>query len=166
MLKDAFISSCGKYRYGLVREWDHNKKAVAFMLLNPSTADGKEDDPTVRRCIDYAKTWGYGGLYIVNVCPYRSTDPKLLPKVDIPDIIYENNSVHIASLFKVIDKFIAGWGNSLPKKFINRSEVIIEILTKGKKLYTLATNKDGSPRHPLYLKKDLLPKLMGEESDG
>lgn len=165
MRKRAFISACGKYRYGLARQWDESKPSVAFMLLNPSTANAEVDDPTVRRCIDYANSWDYGGIYIVNVCPYRSTDPKALPKVDIPDEIYDKNALHIAAVYKVVDKFIAGWGNSLPLSFIQKSGYIIKTLLERKKLFMLAENKDGSPRHPLYLKKDLMPQQIEGKDD-
>lgn len=89
MIKSAIISECGKYRYSLSRIWDENKANVLFIMLNPSTADGDVDDPTIRRCIGFAKSWGYGGIYVGNLFAYRATDPKELLKVENP-IGFEN----------------------------------------------------------------------------
>ena len=72
----ANISDCGKYRYELHREWDKDKKKVLFIMLNPSTADHVEDDLTTRRCIKYAERWGYGGIMIGNIYPFRAKRPK------------------------------------------------------------------------------------------
>ena len=66
-LNGAIISDCGKYRYQLWRKWDPSLPVVLFIMLNPSQADASEDDPTIRRCINYAKSWGYGGIYVGNL---------------------------------------------------------------------------------------------------
>lgn len=84
MKKGAIISDCQQYRYALWRIWDETKPFVMFIMLNPSKADAETDDNTVRRCIGFAKSWGYGGIYICNLFAYRSTDPKVLLKVDNP----------------------------------------------------------------------------------
>src|SRR5262245_35048856 len=65
------------YRWRLWRRWDHGPMLMV-VGLNPSTADEHTDDPTVRRCIGYAKRWGYAGLRMLNVFPYRATDPREL----------------------------------------------------------------------------------------
>lgn len=64
------------YRYDLVRDWDTRQQVVAFIGLNPSTADESEDDPTIRRCIRYARDWGYGGIVMLNAFAFRATDPR------------------------------------------------------------------------------------------
>jgi hypothetical protein len=74
MLREAEISEDGKYRYALMRMWD-DKPLMMFCMLNPSTADATKDDPTIRRCIGFAKDRGYGGIYVVNLMAYRATDP-------------------------------------------------------------------------------------------
>lgn len=76
MNKGAKFSDCRKYRYTLWRIWNESEPCVMFIGHNPSTADEKEDDPTIRRCINYSRDWGYGGLYMVNLFAYRATDPK------------------------------------------------------------------------------------------
>ena len=79
-MKKAIISDCGKYRYELHREWDKSKKKVLFVMLNPSTADGLNNDLTTIRCINFAKKWGYGGIMIGNIYPFRAKRPKHLRK--------------------------------------------------------------------------------------
>ena len=82
----AVFSPCGRYRYKLWRVWDPDLPlgCVMFLMLNPSTATDAEDDPTIRRCIGYARSWGYGGLYVGNLFAYRATDPTALQRVDHP----------------------------------------------------------------------------------
>src|SRR5207249_5914720 len=76
MHRQTILSPCRQYRYVLWREWDKtNASYVLFVGLNPSTADETEDDPTIRRCMNYAKRWGYGALCMVNLFAYRATDP-------------------------------------------------------------------------------------------
>ena len=76
MDKGAFFSNCKKYRYTLWRIWDKNKPYAVFIGLNPSVADATIDDPTIRRCIKYAKDWNLGGLYMLNLFSYIATNPK------------------------------------------------------------------------------------------
>ena len=72
----ACFDSTGAYRYRLWREWDVSKPSVTFVMLNPSTAGAKDDDPTIRRCLSFARSWGFGRLEVVNLCAYRATSPK------------------------------------------------------------------------------------------
>ena len=76
MKKSAIISNCNKYRYELHREWDKDKRKVLFIMLNPSTADADNNDLTTIRCINFAKKWGYGGIMIGNIYPFRAKRPK------------------------------------------------------------------------------------------
>ena len=69
--RNAELSACGKYRYRLSRIWDDKKPLVLFIMLNPSTADAEQDDPTIRRCIAFAKNWGYGGFMAGNLFAFR-----------------------------------------------------------------------------------------------
>ena len=63
---DTFITKDGKYRYYLTRVWDYKKPTLLFIMLNPSIADSKNDDPTILRVVNFAEYWGYGGIYVVN----------------------------------------------------------------------------------------------------
>ena len=80
MEKTATISRCEKYRYKLTRTWDEKKGKVLFIMLNPSTANHIENDLTTIRCINFAEKWGYGGIMIGNIYPFRAKRPKDLRK--------------------------------------------------------------------------------------
>ena len=101
MQTNLFIESAAEfspdrvYRYSLWRFWSKNGGYAAFISLNPSTADEHEDDPTIRRCIRYAKDWGYSGLIMLNLFAYRSTNPKRLYTIDDP--IGPDNNFHLRS---------------------------------------------------------------------
>lgn len=147
--KGAILSQDMKYRYTLYRRWDDKLSMVMFLMLNPSTADESEDDPTIRRCISFAKSWGYGGLYVGNLFALRATDPKELRSKDVGNP--EDNLLFIKDMATKSDKIICAWGNT-PIKC--NWEFPDELKSK---LHCLAITKLGHPKHPLYLKKDLTP---------
>ena len=105
----AELSECGKYRYSLTRIWDETKPKVMFIMLNPSTADANNDDPTIRRCIGFAKSWGFGGLYVCNLFGFRATNPKELLKVNNP--FGDQNIWHTRKLSDEVDTIVCAWGN-------------------------------------------------------
>jgi hypothetical protein len=109
MKKGAVISECEKYRYALWRVWRKDKLKVMFVMLNPSTADSNKDDPTIRRCIDFAKSWGYGGIVIGNLFGLRATDPKELLNTDDPKGLH--NDYWLRMLPELADQIICAWGN-------------------------------------------------------
>ncbi len=151
MIKGAVISECKKYRYSLSRIWDQEKETVTFICLNPSTADAEIDDRTITRCINYAESWGYGGLCMANLFAFRATEPKDM-KSAVDPVGPENDSylIKIASKSKII---VAGWGND--GCFGSRDKKVKQMI--GLKLHCLKLTKGGNPWHPLYLKKSLLP---------
>ena len=100
--KSATFSNCRKYRYALSRSWDEKKKIVLFIGLNPSTADEKKDDPTIRRCINYAQSWGFGGLQVANLFAYRATKPTKLRYVENP--VGDDNDQQLIKLSKMAEK--------------------------------------------------------------
>jgi hypothetical protein len=146
--KNATFSSCRAYRYSLSRIWDKKKKYVMFIGLNPSTANEETDDPTIRRCANYAKDWGYGGFMMVNLFAYRTTLPSNLKKVKYP--IGSENDKYIVILSKKADITVAAWGNN--GKLYSRDKHVLNLVPS---LMCLKINKSGQPAHPLYLKKDL-----------
>lgn len=150
MKKDAILSEDRKYRYVLSRIWDESKSMVMIIGLNPSTADETIDDPTIVRCIDFAKNWGYGGIYMLNLFAFRATLPKDMFSVENP--IGDENDKFIEKYSKLSDKVICAWGND--GKYKNRSQ---EVLSKIKNKYYLKLNQTNEPAHPLYLRKDLIP---------
>ena len=146
--KNATFSDCRKYRYTLSRTWNGKKKTILFIGLNPSTANEKIDDPTIRRCINYAQNWGYGSLLMVNLFAYRATMPSELKNVKNP--IGNDNDLHIIELSKKADIAVADWGNE--GSLLSRDKEVKKILPN---LMCLKINKSGQPAHPLYQKKDL-----------
>ncbi len=146
--KNAIFSDCRKYRYALSRTWNGKKKTILFIGLNPSTADEKIDDPTIRRCIHYAQNWGYGSLLMVNLFAYRATLPSELKNVKNP--IGNDNDLHILELSKKADLAVAAWGNE--GTLLNRDKVVKKLIPN---LMCLKINKSSQPTHPLYQKKDL-----------
>lgn len=155
MIKGAIIDETGKYRYQLWRIWDESKQIVVFIMLNPSTADADEDDPTIRRCIGFAKSWGYGGIKVVNLFAYRATNPKELTKV-IDPVGIENNK-YIAITIEEAGIVVAAWGTK--GNYLSRQSHLRE-LGLLPDLHYLGLTKDGHPKHPLYLKADLKPRKM------
>jgi hypothetical protein len=145
----ALISEDKLYRYQLLRVWDETLPRVLFVMLNPSTADATKDDPTIRRVISFAKSWGYGGVYVGNLFAFRSTDPKALKYVTDPT--GEDNIQHIQAMVGLVDKIIYAWGNNQKEP-----KWLSELVPTP---YCIDISKKGVPKHPLYLKKDIHPKL-------
>ena len=150
MKKDAILSEDRKYRYVLSRIWDESKPLVVIIGLNPSTADEKDDDNTIKKCINFSKNWGYGGLYMLNLFAFRATAPSDMFNASSP--IGEENSKYIEKYSKLSDKVICAWGNN--GNFKNRSK---EVLLNIENNFNLKLNKTGEPAHPLYLNKNLIP---------
>ena len=145
--KSAVFSNCRKYRYSLTRSWNSAGGYVLFIGLNPSIADEKIDDPTLTRCINFAKDWGYGGLIMVNLFAYMSTYPTDLKKVKLP--IGNNNNKHILKNHQKSQLTVAAWGND--GHFLKRDKEVLKIICNP---MCLNINKSGQPAHPLYQKKD------------
>jgi hypothetical protein len=148
----AAISQCGTYRYMLERAGDFasTKRAAFFLMLNPSTADGEKDDPTLRRCIDFAKRWGCHGLKVANLYAARATDPADLWGFDDP--IGPDNDQWIYLAAREAKSVVVAWG---VHGHTERVEQVLKILADARAtLLCLGINKDGSPKHPLYLRKN------------
>jgi hypothetical protein len=154
--KGAVISEDGKYRYQLWRIWDESKPLILFMMLNPSTADADKDGLSIRRCINFAKDWGAGGFYVGNLCAFRSSNPKDLLKESDP---IGENTHHIAEMVKKTMLVVCAWGNSpvVKKIFTKGNEMIIFNYLQAN-LFYIELSQDGTPKHPLYLRKELEPK--------
>lgn len=144
--RSAFISPCGKYRYNLRRWWQSggNGREVCFVMLNPSTADGNVDDPTIRRCMNFTKQWGYSYLTVRNLFSLRATDPKELKKAEDPvgpmgfTAVRRCVSAHLV---------IAAWGANVP---FHQDQFVLQA-SRDVKWFCLGKTKAGYPRHPLYV---------------
>ena len=152
-----YISTCCNfsksklYRYSLKRVWstDSNKQ-VLFIGLNPSTADSRSDDPTIRRCVKFANHWGFNSLEVVNLFAFRATDPIDLFNEESP--VGRYNDDWIKRAYNRSSLTIACWGSAGIYK--DRSTEVTKYLTS---LFCIRKNKDNSPSHPLYLNSKLSP---------
>lgn len=153
--KSAVISEDNKYRYHLARTWDDSGKRVLFIMLNPSTADDMTDDPTIRRICGYAKEWGYGGLDVGNIYAYRSTNPKTLKTTQDPH--GPENKQHLRRLIQKADIVVYAWGTNVKQE----PEWLRQMVPVA---YCIDVSKHGIPRHPLYLRKDLKPRIFRQQS--
>lgn len=162
---DARFSDCKKYRYTLSREWDKDRRKCVFIMLNPSTADETQDDPTVTRCIHFAGAWGYGGVIVLNLFAMRATNPKELYAGDVAPVGPNNDywiQWTIANMPRSRHKelpvpmVVCAWGAH--GAFMNRgNEVKEKLYDIGIQPHALGLTKYGHPRHPLYLKAELEP---------
>lgn len=151
-LSGAVLSPCGTYRYTLDRVWDASLLTALFIMLNPSTADASEDDPTIRRCRSFATREGCGGLTVVNLFALRSTDPAAL--TSHPDPVGPQNDVHIAlALDRQPAVVIAAWG-AHPFAKPRAAQVAGLLTAHGGQPQCLGVTKNGDPRHPLYVRGD------------
>lgn len=149
----ATYSACGRYRYTLWRVWEPGLPAVAFVGLNPSTATGRQDDPTVRKSITLARAWGFGRFVMLNAFAWRSTDPLRL--LGLEDPVGGDNDAAIASTAAACACVVMAWGRfpRLRPLLDQRTAVVRRLLREhARETGTLGLNGDGSPRHPLYLK--------------
>lgn len=144
--KTAHLSSCGRYRYSLTRKWGP-EASVGYIMLNPSTADASDDDPTIRKCIGFAKKYEFGGIVVRNLFNFRSKSPTDLPKQLDP--IGDDGDKAIKSLPKECALIIVAWGN-IHKLLRNRATWAIATLGTAN-LFCLGINEGGSPKHPLYV---------------
>lgn len=95
----------GPYRYTLTRVWEEERPRVCFVMLNPSTADASQEDPTIRRCLSFARSWGYGSLEVVNLFAWRATKPTDI--FSAPSPVGEENDHHLALAFARAERIIA-----------------------------------------------------------
>lgn len=156
MRRSAVISPCGGYRYRLSRTWDTTPPTATFVMLNPSTADAIADDPTIHRCIGYARSWGCGSLHVVNLYAWRATNPRELATVADPIGPSNDKWITIAAEDALHQRapLVAAWGaHATPERIVH-----VLTLPGMHRLTALALTKTGQPRHPLYLPATLTPQ--------
>lgn len=160
----AVFSDDMRYRYLLTRELGEGDGTVVFCMLNPSTADASANDPTIRRCIGYARSWDYARLEVVNLFAYRATKPDDMRRACDrrgEDIIGRGNDEYILDAAARAEMFICAWGAH--GSWLDRGRMVLHLLQReGYAAHCLDTTKDGLPRHPLYLRKSLSPRLISE----
>ena len=163
-LAGATLSEDRTYRYCLWRRWREPKvfdffddstgdsdptDMVAFIGLNPSTANETEDDPTIRRCVGFAKSWGFSGIAMLNLFAFRATDPKQMRSAKSPIGLLNDEAIgRVASICRFV---ICCWGTL--GEYRNRGKLVRSLLVRrcGPSVYHLGLTKSGQPKHPLYL---------------
>lgn len=169
--KGADLSPCGVYRTRLWRRWNTGA-LLPFVMLNPSTADAEADDPTIRRCVGFARREGWAGIEVVNLFPYRATDPDTLVDVeDLEHFPFGDEAIRqVIAQQADIGPVVAAWGAGYAKVMSarrakhgqfgrmaidDRPAVVRSIAARtGARLSCLGVTKDGAPRHPLMVRAD------------
>lgn len=164
MIRETIFSPNRVYRYTLWREWPaptpelyhtedphleyypgRHDQYVMFIGLNPSTADETKDDPTIRKCVGFAKRWGYGALCMTNLFAFRATDPKVMMEQRYNALGPDSNR-WLLECSRDAGRLVAAWGAN--GKFLNRDKDVVQMLDF---LECLRKTKAGHPEHPLYV---------------
>lgn len=153
--RSASFSRCGLYRYSLTRQWDKGFGRCVFIGLNPSTADAKVDDPTIRRCMGFTHSWGFNELIMVNLFAFRTPHPALLKKAIDPEGV--NNRRAVRRSCQSATRVIAAWGAN--GTFMDQNERLSAIWSDIP-VHCFGTTKSGQPLHPLYQRADAKLKLF------
>lgn len=153
-----------KYRYTLWREWVTEQDLIlgggahgGYLMvigLNPSTADETRDDPTIRRCVGFAKAWGYDALCMTNLFAWRDTKPANMKTAMFP--VGGDNDMWLSKCAAEAGMILAAWG--VLGAFLERGASVTTALQRmGLRVHALKLNADGSPQHPLYIPADTKP---------
>ncbi len=163
MIREAILSDGGRYRYRLTRSWGErpssflpiSEKRDVWVMLNPSTADADLDDPTIRRCMGFSRSWGANGIEVVNLFPWRATKPKdLLAAMRAGEDVVsrDRRNHHIGRVFGpggvLASRVIVAWGAA---PWAGEEGERLRGWAMCPDLLCLGTNANGSPKHPLYL---------------
>jgi hypothetical protein len=148
-ISGAVFSPCREYRYVLWRTWDDKGPRVNFIGLNPSTADEVLDDPTMRRCRQFATHWGYGGFIMTNLFAFRATKPNVLKSAAEP--IGADNDLWLIRAADEAKVIVVAWG--IHGAFLGRADAVTRQI--GNRCHCIGLTKHGQPAHPLYLRNGL-----------
>lgn len=160
--KGAIIDAEGTHRYVLWRKWGDGSRRVVFCMLNPSTADGMEDDPTIRRCIGYAVREGFDALDVINLYAYRATNPddllELCKEGRHDEMMGASNKLWMLDVMATAELVVVAWGawrESVPRRWkppmLNVPGFARDY---GLPVRCFGTTAKGAPKHPLYLRLD------------
>ena len=143
MIREAKFCEAKKNRYFLKREWDSSKGLLLYIMLNPSMADDKNDDPTIRRLINFTKKFNYGGFLVSNIFTKITSNPK---KLDKSRGMTKTNFEKLLKLINKVDQIVYAWGNS-----VEEPKILKDLISNPK---CFGKNYNGTPKHPLYLQKN------------
>jgi hypothetical protein len=146
----AIFSPDRQHRYLLWRTTSKTGPSVLFIGLNPSTADEEANDPTIRRCLGYARDWGYARLLVANLFSFRATKPDDLKRSEVP--VGPDNDTWLARVSQSADLTVVAWGND--GLWRGRQDTIAHLLFNPQ---CLGITKLGAPRHPLYVPANRSP---------
>ncbi|MGZ3611653.1 MAG: DUF1643 domain-containing protein [Ktedonobacteraceae bacterium] len=144
----AIFDIHGKYRYALWRSWSVYHPRIVFILLNPSTANEYKNDPTIRRCMGFARAWKFGSIEVVNLFAYRATNYRDL--FNVSDPVGAENNRFIMQAVERCSTVVLSWGTR--GTLLDRDRQVMSLLAGRNDLYCLGITKNGQPRHPLYVK--------------
>ena len=140
MIRRAEFSIDKKERYSLKREWDKSKNKILYIMLNPSFADDKDDDPTIRRLINFTKKFNSGGFLVGNIFTTITPNPKELDK---SKGMSDKNFEELIKLINKVDQIVYAWGSS-----IEEPQLLKKLVLNPK---CFGKNLNGTPKHPLYV---------------
>ena len=151
----AVYSDCEAYRYALTRVWDATGKRVTFVMLNPSTANEVQNDPTVERCERRARALGFGAFQVCNIFAFRATDPKVMRKATDPVGPANDEAIRKGCLWA--DQVICAWGTH--GAYLSRGPAVEALVRATEKpMAHLGLSKAGHPKHPLYISYQKQPE--------
>lgn len=156
MIRGAWLSDHGAYRYLLVRTWDVTGPLIVWIMLNPSIADADRDDRTMSRVIAHSRRWGYGACAVVNLFAYCATQPDDL--LSALDPVGPLNDLAIDLAVKDSDCVVVAWGaypDRVEQVNARVTAVLARLTAAGRPLHCLGTTQSGQPRHPCRLPGDL-----------
>lgn len=152
----ASFSRCRRWRTLLWRRWDAARPAANFLMLNPSTADELQLDPSCTRARIYAERWGFGALIVTNLFAWRATDPVDMKSARDP--VGRGNDAAILAAAREAKLLVCAWGNH--GAHLRRSHKVVSLLRAARiDLHVLKMNGGGEPAHPLYLRGSLEPQV-------
>jgi hypothetical protein len=157
----ARFSRDRRHRYVLGRAWDvaqgdllsgweppAGAGSVVFVMLNPSVASDKRDDPTLCRCIGFAQAWGFRRLEVVNLFSLVTPGPRVLRAAADP--VGPKNDAWLKRTVRSADRVVCAWG--CHGDFLDRARTVRTLLSRqGCRLMHLGLTREGHPKHPLYL---------------
>lgn len=157
--RNVVLSPDGRYRYRLSLSWSEAPRA-SWMLLNPSMTEPAEQDPTIQKCMEFTRQWGFGGIEVVSLYALRVDAPPQLLKD--PDPIGPDYVKHLISAIKRSEVLIAAWGS---ENFLHRSAVLKKrpphvlksirfMIGVGIPFDCLGASRSGNPYSPLTLPLD------------
>jgi hypothetical protein len=145
--RSATICPCGRYRFRLERRWGEGG-TVNFIMLNPSVADAMQDDPTIRRCLVFARAWGLEALVVTNLFAFRAADPEDLWAQPPARRIGRGNDDAVLEAATQASLIVCAWGAG--GRIDGRGNAVRNQLD-GFRLHAMGLTRSGEPRHPLYL---------------